>query len=236
MNSVNPFAQSYQLPEQASSGSYMKLRQGKNKIRILQDPIAGWLYWSAANRPVRLKEAPVEVPADIRRDDEGKAERIKHFWAMIVWNYASECVCILEITQTTIQKHILALSQSDWGSPLDYDLEINRTGEKLETEYTVLNLPPKPVPPAALKSLQERPVDLMALFDGADPFSPKSKPWEAWTTMDAAIVWAIGQCRQSTDELKVLAETAAESKGSWSEACREFYNIVCSISSGDTDF
>lgn len=234
MVSVNPFASTYTLPEVASSGSYMKLRQGKNKIRILQDPIAGWIYWSAANRPVRMKEAPAEVPADIRRDDDGKAERIKHFWAMVVWNYASECVCILEITQATIQKHILALAQSDWGSPLDYDLEITRTGEKLETEYTVLNLPPKPTPAAAAKSLEERPINLMALFDGGDPFA--SNVWETWKSPDAAIVWGMAQSRLSTDGLKTLTETAIASHGTWEAARPEFYNMIKQIVAGETEF
>ena len=142
MKAINPFDQSYTLPE-VSSGSYLKLRQGKTKIRILDNPIAGWVYWTNQNRPVRVQSQPTELPADIRRDENGKADRVKHFWAMVVWNYASESLCILEVTQSSIQQTILALANSDWGSPLEYDIEITKTGEKLETKYTVLNLPPK---------------------------------------------------------------------------------------------
>lgn len=156
----------YKRPE-AAGGNYAKLEDGPNRFRILSSAVVGWLYWTAENKPVRLKERPERAPSDIREGD-----KIKHMWAFVVWNYRDSKVQILELTQASIQGPLEDLVvNDDWGSPLEYDITITKTGQKLDTEYTVMPSPKKAVPVDAHKAYREAHINLDALFDGQDPFN-----------------------------------------------------------------
>lgn len=160
----------YAVPK--SGGQYMKFKDGANKFRILASPIMGWQYWTQENKAVRLRKAPVGQPLDLRQNDDGSYDRIKHFWAVPVWNYAESAVQILEITQATIQAGITDLVQSeDWGNPRGYDITINRKGEKLNTEYTVQPSPHKPLDEKISADFESKKLNLDALFEGGDPFA-----------------------------------------------------------------
>ena len=109
--------------------------------------------------------------ADINKFD-GKKRKPTHFWAMVIWNYKLERIQILQINQVKIQSAITALNTDiDWGSPLAYDIVINKTGEKMETKYNVIPKPAKPVLPEVEKAFHDAHVNLEALFSGLDPFS-----------------------------------------------------------------
>lgn len=154
--------QGYEQPKTGSN--YMKLKAGENKFRILSKPIIGWLDWQ--------DKKPLRFPFNkkpLKPIDPEKA--IKHFWAFVVWNYSEEQINILEITQSSIQSAIKSFTdEADWGSPFGYDIKIVRTGEKMETEYKVMPVPHKPVTAEIKKAYADKPVNLEALFDGADPF------------------------------------------------------------------
>lgn len=154
----------YEVP--SSGGNYMKFEQGDNKLRILSTPIMGWEYWED-RKPLRrhmnnpFSTIEVENPEDV-----------KHFWAMVVYNYQSEKVQVLEITQKGIQKTLKALAgDEDWGSPVQtYDIVVNKTGEKMETKYAVLPKPAKPMDKGILKAYEDMQINLAALYEGEDPF------------------------------------------------------------------
>ena len=56
-----------------------------------------------------------------------------------MWNFDTKQVEILEITQTTVQTAMEELINSEeWGDPLGYSITVNRKGENLETEYSVV--------------------------------------------------------------------------------------------------
>lgn len=154
----------YEVPEK--EGNYMKFKQGDNKFRILSSPIIGWLWWedtAEGRRPVRVR-MDENVPVS-------KAEDTKHFWAMPVWNYQAKKVQILELTQKTIQKYIKMMANNPkWGPPMEYDLVVTKTGEKLETEYTIVADPKEPLEPYAVDRFKHTPINLNALYDGEDPF------------------------------------------------------------------
>ena len=155
----------YQAPKQ-SGGHYMKLQDGANKFRILSEAITGYELWTADNKPVRFRDYPEKVPANIRPDS-----KIKHFWAFAVWNYGDSAVQILEITQSTILAAITDLLNSeDWGDPRGYDITVNRKGEKLDTEYTTQPAPHKEAGAAIREAYDKQRINLNALFDGGDPF------------------------------------------------------------------
>lgn len=169
MNTFNFLPEDYEAPK--SGGLYMKLQKGENKIRILSKPILGWEDW-IDNKPVRSVNKPE------KSNDPQKPA--KHFWAMVVWNYSEEKIQILQVSQSGVQKGIESLSKdSDWGNPGKYDIKIIKTGEDKQTKYQVNPLPHKPIAAHIVKSYQERPCYLEALFVNEDPFSshwPKKTP------------------------------------------------------------
>jgi len=158
----------YEVP--ASKSKYMKFEQGDNKLRVMGSPIIGWEGWVTNNegnrKPVRKK---MDEGFNINEIDD--PETAKHFWAMPVWNYSQKMIQILEITQKGIQRTLKSLALcSDWGSPINYDITITRTGEGMDTEYEVVPSPPKPVDADVLKEYKDTYINLEVLFEGGDPF------------------------------------------------------------------
>jgi len=168
MTTTNDFLPpDYEPPK--SHSNYMKFQDGDNKFRILSKPILGWLDWKDKT-PYRFQLS--EKPTNSMSPDQ----KIKHFWAFVVWNYDEEDVQVLEITQATIQNAIRALSQnSDWGDPFDYDIKVSKKGSKLDTEYVVTPVPHKPVAKFITDAYNNKPCDLESLFDGEDPFDLSKK-------------------------------------------------------------
>jgi hypothetical protein len=149
------------------------VQDGPNKVRILSAPIFGHGYWTKENKPVRSRTPFDGVPEDARLD-EGKFKP-KFFWAVAVWDYATNAVKVWEITQASIQGPIEDLvANEDWGDPREYDLTITRKGEGLDTEYSVQPAPHKAVPADAHKAYREARINLEALYEGGDPFNTPS--------------------------------------------------------------
>jgi hypothetical protein len=87
------------------------------------------------------------------------------------WNFDSKAIEILEITQTTIQTAMEELINSEeWGDPLGYSITVNRKGESLETEYSVVPSPAQPTPEGILEAYKAKPINLEALFTDGNPF------------------------------------------------------------------
>lgn len=169
----------YKIPE--GSSRYMKLEDGKNRLRILGSfedgsAIMGTEYWKTKEdgkrTPIRLKPG-VPVQADeLELNSYGEPEMPKHFWILPVWNYQAKQVQLLEITQKSIMGAIKNLAQDEeWGSPQEYDLTITRTGEKLKTEYAVVPSPRKDIDAAAVAEYKTLNINIKALYDSGDPFA-----------------------------------------------------------------
>jgi len=152
----------YETP--IGESNYMKFDQGENKFRILSRPVIGWEDWKD-KQPHRF---PMDQKPDRAMEPNG---RIKHFWAMTVWNYKNEAVQLLQITQASIQKAIKGLAEdSDWGNPSEYDIKVKREGEGLDTVYAI-NPSPKSILEDHIRvAYEEKPINLTALFAGDDPF------------------------------------------------------------------
>ena len=154
----------YELPKTGSA--YMRLEKGEQTFRVLSSAIVGWQYWTDENKPVRLREYPKKTPKDMREDS-----KVKHFWAFVVWNYATGAVEILEITQSSIQKSMLTLVNDDeWGDPKHYDIKITRSGDGLDTEYSITPRPKKEIPAEAVTAYEEKTINLDVLYAGGNPF------------------------------------------------------------------
>lgn len=163
----------YKPPVRTSGGgNYFKVQDGKNKVRILSDAIVGYVYWNNQNKPVRTRNHPGN-PSDIRVDaTTNKPDRIKFFWAFCVWDYVAKQVAIWEVTQSTIQEQIEALLENeDWGDPKDYDITISKTGQKLETSYTLQPSPQKTLSLEVEQAWKSSSISLEAVYSGTDPFN-----------------------------------------------------------------
>lgn len=146
----------------STGGNYAKIEKGENKFRILSKPIFGWVAWKD-KKPHRF---PFSKKPEGKFDDP-----VRHFWAMIVWNYKTEAIQVLELTQATIHSALIDLSRSEeWGSPTSYDIKIVKSGEDKNTKYTVLPNPKKPIPDSIKQAALDKPILLDLMLQDKDPF------------------------------------------------------------------
>jgi len=151
----------YELPD--SPSRYMRLEEGKNKFRIVSSAITGWEWWvdtdEGGRKPMRVKT---------RNDVPKTVDKVKHFWAFVVWDYGDKTFKVMEVTQKTIMGSINALvSDEAWGNPQEYDLVITRSGKDLDTVYTVM---PNPKSEFKEDTAELANIRLEALYDGDNPF------------------------------------------------------------------
>lgn len=165
----------YSVP--SSSDKYYKFKQGSNQFRIMSSPVLGYEYWvdnEGGRKPVRYhmnESLDMSVGID--------PETVKHFWAMVVWDYEAEKAKILEITQKGIQQSLTVLAKdSDWGSPVGndgYDILVTKSGDGLETKYETQPKPHKKLPEGVEQFVKDLNINLEALFKGEDPFINETK-------------------------------------------------------------
>jgi len=168
-------------------GNYMKFEDGQNRIRILEKPITGYVYWEDAEGNL--------VPKNEMAGKGGKPVRVKSwegltnaqrgamkgFAAMVVWNYKAEKVQILEVKQVGIMNALEALSLSkSWGDITTFDIVITKTRTGInptDVEYSVMPEPKEPVSKEIKEAYKEAHIDLEALYRGEDPFGvEKTEP------------------------------------------------------------
>ena len=91
---------------------------------------------------------------------------------MPVWNYNSGQIEVWEVTQKSIRQEIASLAQNeDWGSPIEYDLTVSRTGSGLETKFQVHPSPHRQQDDLVQAAYAKSAPKLEALFTGDDPFA-----------------------------------------------------------------
>jgi hypothetical protein len=152
--------------------NYLRFQKGDTAFRIIGPATLGWEYWiedAKGRKPVRLAMGAEKPEIDGVPDQD-----VKHFWAFPVLDYLECRVMLLEITQRGVQKAIKQLVDDPaWGDPTGYDIVVKRTGDGMDTEYSTMARPPKPLP----KDIQDEcdkvlaSIDMDALFRGDDPFS-----------------------------------------------------------------
>lgn len=152
-----------------------KVENGEHKIRILSNPINGWLDW-IVEPPVKPggkdQWTPVRtVPTDKRPPISAEREPTP-FWSMVIWNYNENRLVIWDLTQPSIIKKLKELYRSEnFGDPKNYDLIITKTkSHKGKTSYDTLPLPPTPVNERIKAFYEKTPVRLTALYENKDPF------------------------------------------------------------------
>lgn len=158
----------YEIPE---SSNYMQFKEGDNKFRVLSNAIVGYEYWNLKDEVVRQKEEFSPAPTDIKPNKDGKAGKVAHFWAFVVWNYDAKKVQILEVKQKGLMKYMQGLMKNpEWGSVKGYSISVNKTGSGFSTEYTFVANPHSPLDADIKASYEAMKINLDALYDGKDPF------------------------------------------------------------------
>lgn len=154
------------------TSSFLKLENGETKVRLLSNPVIGTEFWidGKPKRTLLGKPLPVEAIAP-------GAEKTKRFWGMKVYDYKSKSVKIWGVTQVGIHNQLKSLDEnSSWGSPLNYDITIKKTGIGLDTTYAVLPCPKEPLSAEVEALHNSAPVDLNALFVEGGKIFIKVKP------------------------------------------------------------
>jgi len=164
----------YSVP--SSSDKYLKFINGDTKFRILSSPIMGIEAWTFDKKPIRCKMGE-SIDISGGNIDESSS---KHFWAVVVYDYASKMVKVLEITQKSIQQYLTNTAKDpDWGSPVGtngYDIVVSKTGEGKEgTKYSVRANPHKKLEDGIEQLAKDLNINLNALFTSADPFASQAK-------------------------------------------------------------
>ncbi|CAL2084860.1 hypothetical protein [Tenacibaculum sp. 190524A02b] len=179
-NQKNFLPGDYRLPDK--SKQFMKLEVGDNLIRVLSNPLLGYVFFDEECKPVRrpyangdfTKEELTEFKA--KKNEKGEFEGSKHFWILLVWDYRSNSPKILEVTQISILKPLFSYTQDeDWGDLRKFNININKTGTtKNDTEYSVM---PKPhreledeIKEVMTTLVENDMIDLEAIWEGKYPF------------------------------------------------------------------
>ena len=151
-----------------SGGGFSKIEQGDNTFRILSSPLLLWVVWEGS-KPTRLKYNKENKPAT----PPGERDSVKHAWAMVVWNYQTKKIEVMELDKATIIKPLLAnVKNKAWGHPKHYDVIFNKKGSgKDGTEYGFTPIPPSKASQEIIDAFLENPIDLnQLLVEGGNPF------------------------------------------------------------------
>lgn len=166
----------YAVPK--TEKKYLSFEEGDTEFMPLASPIIGYEYWNTAGKPARSATPFDEVPDDIRIGKDGKPEPIKHFWALPVWDFNERArirVKVLEITQKSIMKQVIALTKNPkWGSPvLKYSMTVTRDDSGDITQYSVMPNPVGDLPTVITtewERVQADGFDITRMYTGGDPF------------------------------------------------------------------
>jgi len=172
--------------DKAMVGNYMKFQEGQNTIRILREPITGYVYWEDSNGNIVPKNKMAGEggkPMRTRDFEEISLEArsaMKGFAAMIVWNYQMSKIQILEVKQVGIINSLEALVKSkSWGDVTSFDIIITKTKtgpNPTDVEYSVMPEPKKAMSKEVKTAFDTTKINLEALYEGEDPFSNELSP------------------------------------------------------------
>ena len=177
------------------TGGYLtagKLGDGDHyRIAIVsEDPLEYWTVWGeneeGQKKPFRFTSEPSgdDIAAELgdftqRMNYEGTTlEAPKFGLSFFVYDYADGKVKVFEMTQKTLIKELDKLcNDDDYSDIAAWDLKVNRTGLKMNTEYSILPSPRKKgsqeLIDKAWSDAQGIGYDLNQLLVGGNPFGEK---------------------------------------------------------------
>ena len=176
----------------SSSDSFLgasKLGDGESMRFAItsEEPLEYHTVWGenseGQKKPFRFvsEPSPSEIQAELgdfeqKMNFEGTAlERPKFAISFFVFDYQTESIKVLEISQKGLMKELDALSQSeDYANLHEWDFTISRTGMKLNTEYRIVPGPRKKGFDSkieeAKRDADSKGYDINQLLVGGNPF------------------------------------------------------------------
>ena len=179
---INFFDRGHEIPDKRNQ--FMRFESGKNRVRFIGNPVSGFVFFGKVERedgtettkPYRRRESEGEfsleemINRNARMKKDGEIEGQKYFVMGLVYNYQKQKLQVLEVTQKSILKALKSYVDSEeYGHPSGYDLTIEKSGEGLNTEYTVVVSPPKPLTSEIEDLVGETSCDLQKVFAGEYP-------------------------------------------------------------------
>lgn len=166
MSTENPFLdENYEVP--VSGGGFTKLEPGENRLRILSSPLLMWLEWRDG-KPTRHAFKGLDSKP---KKGEGQKDSVKHAWGLIVWNYKTESIEVLELDKQDLISTLTNHSKDkDWGHPKNYDVVFTKKGTGMDTSYTMVAKPHTQPGENIYDAYAETPIDLSKLLTGESPF------------------------------------------------------------------
>lgn len=167
MSNESFIPQDYEAP--SSGGGFTKLEQGENRFRILSSPLLMWVVWADK------KCTRIIYKGDANKPDKPSGENasVKHAWGLIVWNYQTNAVEVLELDKQTLITPLTSYAKDkDWGHPKNYDVIFKKEGSgKDGTKYSFIAKPHSPPSQEIIDAFVENPIDLnQLLIEGGNPF------------------------------------------------------------------
>ena len=174
---MSPFDTAYQDP--AEKSNYTRLTEGVHVLRILSTPKEVQSYFvEYVDKQTKegIKKEKIITPDN---GDGKQPQGTRRNWAFKVYNHETKQVQVWEVAQKNIQQYLTNILRgklkNDWTK---FNLQITRTGQGLETEYTLMNGDSEPLGKEAQKIIDETYVDLTQMTLGKDPFDEDSQPAE----------------------------------------------------------
>ncbi len=123
----------------SSEGSFFKPKTGANRVRIVTEPIP--VYGIYSNNTNSFRKFLTEKAALVAKTQLSPDERFSKKYAMYIINRdAAGAIQIAEFGPSIMKEIVNLASSDDYGFDEipPYDITLTKTGEKMETEYTVL--------------------------------------------------------------------------------------------------
>lgn len=166
--------------KEPTKSNYYKFVDGANTFRVLAPAVVGWEYWTEEvvngekkNTPHRVSKEDV-IPMDKVTTNKFGNLNVNYFWAFPVYDFVSEKIQILEITQASIRKGMLGyINNAKWGNPMAYNFEVTKTKVNDKTEYSVIAEPKEELDKEIVKKFNDMKLDMSVWMAGGDPFAPK---------------------------------------------------------------
>lgn len=156
--------------EFAENSNYFRPVKGENRVRLVSAPIAMWTSFDKTTGENVVRKFITEEAAKAFNATAPKDSQAKKKYAMYVLDRATDEVLVAEFGMS-IMKAIKTLSvDKDYGFDAlpAYDIKITKTGDGLDTEYTVLPTPVKELTEDEQKRIAAMPNLYDFLKDGCE--------------------------------------------------------------------
>uniref|UniRef100_A0A7C4Y4L2 Uncharacterized protein n=1 Tax=Caldisericum exile TaxID=693075 RepID=A0A7C4Y4L2_9BACT len=175
-----PYIDDKSYEPEISSSNFMKLQPGENKIRIASRTFHFKKHGFRSEGKYSSKICQGENCPYCQQGNEPKN---RYAWIVIDRKEQDpeKMVKVLEVGWQIYSQLLAYAKDEDYGELTKYDVKIKRTGEGLETEYSVVASPKKSeITEEEKQAIEESNIDLEKLFSGGKFAKVEEPPVEVY--------------------------------------------------------